>query len=132
MIMIVEDEAISRRALQHLLRLSGLKTRAAASAEEAIGIMLQGGPPELALVDINLPGMNGVEFVAELHRQYPNLPCVFMTANEDALNDQIRSACPEPTFRKPFDVPELLHLINSTIRLNPLQHDLGRIVVAHD
>ena len=125
MVLIVEDEAISRKALQRLLRLSGLETRAAGSAEEAIGMMLQDGPPELALVDINLPGMNGVEFVAELHRHYPNLPCVFMTANDDALTAQIRSACPEPTFRKPFDVSSLLRLISSRINVNRLHASLG-------
>jgi two-component system response regulator (stage 0 sporulation protein F) len=72
-----------------------------------------GGPPTMALVDINLPGMNGVEFVRQLHRRYPSLPCVYMTANDEALFEQARTASPEPTLRKPFDVPSLLHVILS-------------------
>ncbi len=114
MVLIVEDEAISRRALQQLLRLSGLETRVASSAEEALSMVRGGRVPEMAIVDINLPGMNGVEFVRQLHCSYPNLPCVFMTANEEAMNDQIRSACPELTLRKPFDVEGLLRLIVNT------------------
>ncbi len=115
MVLIVEDEAVSRRALQQLLRLSGLETRAASSAEEAISMVSQGGAPDMALVDINLPGMSGLEFVRQIHRTFPLLPCIFMTANDEAQNEQIRGGGNEPMFRKPFDVPRLIHLIIQTI-----------------
>lgn len=113
MVLIVEDEAISRKALQQLLRLHGLEACAAGSGEEAMRIVAWGGPPTMALVDINLPGMSGVEFVRQLHRRYPNLPCVYMTANDEAMLEQTRTASPEPTFRKPVDVPSLLHMVLS-------------------
>src|SRR5947208_2850977 len=113
MVLIVEDEAISRRALQHLLRLHGYEARAAGSAEEAIQQVLScGRRPDLALVDINLPGMNGVEFVRRLHRLFPSVRCVFMTANNDAREERLQSACAEPTLRKPFDVPALLDMVH--------------------
>jgi two-component system response regulator (stage 0 sporulation protein F) len=113
MVLIVEDEAISRKALQQLLRLHGLDACAAGSGEEAMRMVAWCGRPTMALVDINLPGMDGVEFVRQLHRRYPSLPCIYMTANDEAVLEQVRAASPEPTLRKPFDVPSLLHMIVS-------------------
>lgn len=115
MVLIVEDEAISRRALQSLLRLSGLQSKATGSAEEAMSFIGECGVPEMAIVDINLPGMNGLELVRQLHESFPTLPCVLMTANEDAHLEQIRGGGTEPMFRKPFDVSRLLHLVLKTI-----------------
>src|SRR5690349_1328694 len=118
MVLIVEDEAISRRALQHLLRLHGYEARAAGSAEEAIQqVLATGHRPDMALVDINLPGMNGVEFVRRLHRMFPSVRCVFMTANDAAHDERLRSAATaaaaaEPTLHKPFDVPALLDMMD--------------------
>jgi CheY-like chemotaxis protein len=113
MVLIVEDEAVSRRALQHLLRLHGYEARAAGSAEEAMQqVLATGKRPDMALVDINLPGMNGVEFVRRLHRMFPSVRCVFMTANDAAHDERLRSAGVEPTLHKPFDVPALLHMMD--------------------
>jgi CheY-like chemotaxis protein len=111
MVLIVEDENISRHALERLLELHGHEARGAATAEEAIGLVSRGDLPKMALVDINLPGMSGVEFVRRLHRVYPSLPCVFMTASDDARDERLRSACQEPTLQKPLHVPTLLHLV---------------------
>ena len=113
MVLIVEDEAISRRALQHLLRLHGYEARAAGSAEEAMQqVLATGKQPEMALVDINLPGIDGVEFVRRLHRMFPTVRCVFMTASDTAREERLRAAGVEPTLRKPFDVPSLLHMMD--------------------
>jgi CheY-like chemotaxis protein len=112
MVLIIEDEDISRRALQQLLRLNGYDTCTAGSAEEAMSLVDQQGPPSVALVDINLPGMSGVEFVQRVHRRFPELSCIFMTANDEANDERIRAGQLEPTLRKPFDMPSLLTMIN--------------------
>jgi CheY-like chemotaxis protein len=111
MVLIVEDENASRHALERLLQLHGHDARGAATAEEAMGLVSRGDRPNMALVDINLPGMSGVEFVRRLHRVAPSVPCVFMTASDDARDERVRSACKEPTLQKPLHVPTLLHLI---------------------
>ena len=111
MVLVVEDEASSRRALQQLLKMHGYETRVAASGEDALQWVKCEGPPHFAVVDINLPGMTGVEFVRQLHRSYPSLPCVFMTANDEAHKEQMRAGGPDPTLRKPFELSRLLHMI---------------------
>ena len=111
MVLVVEDEASSRRALQQLLKMHGYETRMAVSGEDAMQWVQREGPPQFAVVDINLPGMTGVEFVRELHRFYPSLPCVFMTANDEAHKEQLLLGGPDPILHKPFELSRLIHLI---------------------
>ena len=120
MVLIVEDEAISRRALAALLRLHGYETRAAGSAEEALLLLAAGSQPHMALVDINLPGMNGVEFVRRLHQTHPGVSCVLMTANQEAGNMRLSESVAEPTLHKPFELGALLHLIHESPRSLPM------------
>jgi CheY-like chemotaxis protein len=118
MVLIVEDEVVSRRALLGLLRLNGFKTKAVGSAEDGLRLILNGEVPDVAVVDVNLPGMSGIEFIRRVRRLHPLLPCIFMSANEEVNLEQIREAFRQPALRKPFDVSSLLHLL----RLAPLAH----------
>src|SRR2546421_3630835 len=83
MVLIVEDEAISRRALLQLLRLSGYQAEAVGSAEEALRYMSEGHIPEVALLDIDLPGMSGLDLARLLRRTNPSVVPVFITASDE-------------------------------------------------
>ena len=83
MVLIVEDENISRHALERLLELHGHEARGAASAEEAMGLVSRGDRPNVALVDINLPGMSGVECIQSLKALLPDAQIVMLTVYED-------------------------------------------------
>ena len=111
MVLIIEDEAISRRALQSLLRIAGYEVTSVGSAEDGLRMVLNGDVPELAVVDVNLPGMNGVEFMKRARRLSPEMRCIFMSANEEVNLVQIREAFRVPALRKPFDVCKLISLI---------------------
>lgn len=111
MVLIIEDEAVSRRALQSILRLHGYEARAVGTAEDGLRLIVEGDVPDVAVVDVNLPGMSGVEFVRRVHRTHPKLPCVFMSANDEVNLEQIRNVFREPALRKPFDVSRLIGLI---------------------
>lgn len=113
-VLIVEDERVARRALCMLLAAHGFHTAAAASAEEALRILpLNGedGHPTVALVDLNLPGMNGLEFISRLEQIDPAVVPVLMTASsEETFGDAVRDrdlAC----LRKPLDLSQLLTVI---------------------
>jgi DNA-binding NarL/FixJ family response regulator len=81
-ILIVEDHAILGKALVRLLteKVSHAVIAVVGSAEEAIEKL-----PELqvdmALVDVSLPKMNGIQLVAYLHEKYPELPCLVITGH---------------------------------------------------
>lgn len=114
MVLLVEDEAVSRRALQTLLRIHGYQVRAVGSAEDGLRMIAEGYVPDVAVVDVNLPGMSGIEFVRRVRRLYPKLPCVFMSANDEVNLEHIRQAFRQPALRKPFDVSNLLSLIGES------------------
>jgi two-component system, chemotaxis family, CheB/CheR fusion protein len=64
-VVIVEDNPDSRETLQHLLELSGYRVIAAASGREGL-MAIKSERPEIAIIDIGLPGMNGYEVAREL------------------------------------------------------------------
>jgi DNA-binding NtrC family response regulator len=113
-VLIVEDERVARRALAMLLASSGYVIRAVGSAEEALNILEGGGsaiPPQVALVDLNLPGMNGLDFISRLEKLEPAVFPVLMTAaGEETVGDAVRERH-LMYLRKPLDVSKLLTVI---------------------
>lgn len=110
MVLIVEDDAISRRALAHLLQSYGYRTQAVGSAEEAISVLDHGESPSAVLLDIDLPGMNGLDLARRLSGTHPQLVLLFVTASEDRLAELSRGY-PGQFFRKPLDITGLLTAI---------------------
>ena len=109
-VLIVEDEATSRKALTALLRASGYDADSAASAEEALQRM-NGDKPEILLVDLDLPGMNGIEFIAIVSKNRPDVRAVLITAtSRERLESYIRHH-PIKYIRKPIDLDALLSLM---------------------
>jgi DNA-binding NarL/FixJ family response regulator len=81
-ILIVEDHAILGKALVRLLteKLDHTVVTVVGSAEEAIE-QLPGLQVDMALVDVSLPRMNGIQLVGYLHEKYPQLPCLVITGH---------------------------------------------------
>jgi CheY-like chemotaxis protein len=113
MVLVIEDEPVSRRALQMLLRLRGYYVEAVGSAEEALELIQREGEPDVAVVDINLPGISGIEFRRRLGRMHPHVPCVFMSANEEVNLDHVRNIYKDPALRKPFELASLLEFLQT-------------------
>lgn len=81
-ILIVEDHAILGKALVRLLteKVDHTVVTVVGSAEEAIE-QLPGLKVDMALVDVSLPKMNGIQLVGYLHEKYPQLPCLVITGH---------------------------------------------------
>lgn len=81
-ILIVEDHAILGRALVRLLTEKAEQRVVAVlgSAEEAIE-KLPGLQVDLAMIDVSLPRMNGIQLVSYMHQNYPELPCLVITGH---------------------------------------------------
>ena len=78
--LIVEDEAHVRVFLRLLLKECGIETTwEAADGTQAIALVAQ-HQPELVLLDINLPIMNGLEVLQILHDEQPGLPVIMVTS----------------------------------------------------
>jgi DNA-binding NarL/FixJ family response regulator len=90
-LLVVEDNAILADTLVQFLRDQGQLTVAAVvpTAEAAI-TQLRQVAVDLVLVDVSLPAMNGIELVAFLRKQYPELPCLMLSGHNES--DYVRRA----------------------------------------
>lgn len=71
-ILIVDDEEAIADTLALIFRSNGYEAHPAYSAEQALEL-LETWPPDLAIIDVVLPGMNGIEFAIFLKASYPNI-----------------------------------------------------------
>ena len=112
-VLIVEDERVARRALSALLSASGYAPKAAESAEEALRMLGTQPAPRVALVDLNLPGMSGLDFIRRLGQLNPTVRAVLMTAaGEETLMAALRDHDSAVHYlRKPLDFQRLLTVI---------------------
>jgi two-component system nitrogen regulation response regulator NtrX len=81
-ILIVDDEESIRRSLAGILSDEGFETDSAADGESALNALRQGEEvPDLVLLDIAMPGRDGVEILAEIRQAWPALPVVMMSGH---------------------------------------------------
>jgi CheY-like chemotaxis protein len=110
-VMIVEDEPVSRRALLALVKAHGFASRAYPTAEEALKAVARDGVPAIALVDLHLPGMNGIEFIRRIEAARATVfPVLITAAGTDEL-DRVRQKRSVLCLRKPLDFPRLISLL---------------------
>lgn len=88
-ILIVEDHDKVRKALRTLLetKYSQYQVIEASTGEEAIALTFR-EPPHLVIMDITLPGMNGIEATRKIRTTYPSSHIVMFTVHEDEIYRQ--------------------------------------------
>lgn len=87
--------------------------------------------PDLAIVDIRMPGMNGFELTRQLKERDPDLDVVLMTGNAEEPDDNLIRAIDEGAFyfiQKPFDRRVLLTLVTRCLELRRLRRAERRYV----
>jgi DNA-binding response OmpR family regulator len=88
-ILIVDDEDRLRLSLSLILQKENYRVETAANAEEALAC-LQLREYDLMFLDLNLPGMSGIDLLIEVHRQIPHMPVLILTAHA-ALESAIQA-----------------------------------------
>jgi DNA-binding response OmpR family regulator len=79
-ILVVDDEATTRISLAELLRLEGYDVSIAASGEDALDIIDRQSPFDLMVVDIKMPGMDGLQLTEAVQRRSPDTVIILLTA----------------------------------------------------
>jgi CheY-like chemotaxis protein len=105
-ILLVEDDPGVRRVAERILAERGYTVVSAACAADALDLIeARGGPPDLLLTDIVMPGQSGPSLAAALQQDYPGLPVVFASGYTDKPSE-----LPEGSHfvSKPFDRAELI------------------------
>jgi len=126
-ILVVDDDTANLKMASRILSMEKMRVSCLKSGEDAIKF-LQRNRPDLILLDIHMPGMDGFETIAAIRESegISDIPIIFLTADEDS-NAETRGleAGAMDFIKKPF-VPEVLLLrVKHTIELVRLQTDLS-------
>jgi len=116
LVAIVDDDELFRRSLERLVRSAGFRVETFGSAED----FLERGDLDrtaCAILDMKLPGMNGLDLQQRLITRPSPMPIVFVSAHEEAAMRTMALRAGAIAFlKKPFDNSTLLDALNRSIR----------------
>lgn len=114
-ILIVDDDDLLRRSLAFNLQQAGFETNTAASAEDALK-MVAISDPDLVVLDIGLPGMDGLDALRQFKMHF-EMPVIFLTARRRELDEVVGLELGADDYvTKPFDVDVLIARIKAVLR----------------
>jgi nitrogen regulation protein NR(I) len=114
-ILIIDDDDQLRKSFNKLLMEEGYHCKSAASGEAGLKVIRE-EIPDLVILDMRLPGMNGFETFQAIHEMEPKLPVIIMTAfgtTETAIEATKMGAF--DYILKPFDIPDILIVIKQAL-----------------
>jgi len=115
-ILVVDDEPAIRRALRPPLVELGFQVAEASRGEEALQL-LRSSPYDVVLLDINMPGIGGIETLKRIRSFAPRLPVLMLTVRDDE-EDKVEALefGADDYVTKPFSTRELIARIRSAVR----------------
>jgi DNA-binding response OmpR family regulator len=107
-ILLVEDDQALATGLLKALRQEGISINHVATGKDALHVIAS-EPPEIVILDLGLPDMDGLSILKKLRRQHSKLPVLLLTAR-DSLDDKIAGldGGADDYLAKPFEITELL------------------------
>jgi diguanylate cyclase (GGDEF)-like protein len=126
-ILIAEDDLISRRLLESVLRKTGYDVQVAPDGESAWKILLSDDAPKLVILDWMMPGMDGLQICREIRRRNERLyTYILLLTAKNNPHDLVEGleAGADDYLVKPFDVHELRARLNVGRRILNLQNQL--------
>ncbi|MCZ2257514.1 response regulator [Sporosarcina sp. G11-34] len=114
-LLIVDDQAGIRLLLEEIFRKEGYKIRLASNGLKALQ-EVENELPDCILMDLNMPGIDGIEVLKRLKASWSGIPVVMMTAyGETELIDEALDLGAQKFFTKPFDIYKVRDAINEIL-----------------
>ena len=127
-VLVVDDEPQIRRVLRSALAARGYEVQDAPTGEDALECLRQ-GRFDLVLLDVNMPGMGGLEACREIRAG--SAAAIIMLTVSDSEEDKVAAldAGADDYVTKPFGMPELLARIRAALRRLPVYPERDQLVV---
>jgi CheY-like chemotaxis protein len=117
-ILIVDDDGDNRELLRIILQSAGFVTRAASDGEEAL-LSVAADPPDVILVDLMMPGIDGYQLTAQLKQRSESkrIPVIMLSAmNDSATRKRALESGAAAYITKPIDRRELSEQVRSVLK----------------
>lgn len=129
-VLVVDDDADIREALYDVLTPVGYQVQLASDGTQGLA-MLRDLNPEVALVDVQMPGLSGTELLAQVGEAEQPTKIVLMTAYPNASTESSALRLHAHAFlSKPFDLEVLLAAVSSAVRVHGLEEESRRMLGA--
>lgn len=115
-VLVVDDEKNTLDLVRRFLEREGYRVAAASEGEEGLGYVANDAP-DLVLLDLKMPGMNGVEFLRRFRQEHADIPVMVVTGYPDS--DLMRQAMrygPITLLAKPVEKEQLLRSLRIVLR----------------
>ena len=116
-VLVVEDNAAVRELVGMYLKKAGLVVAMAGNGDEALAAVASRGSPDVAILDIEMPGMNGMELLTKL-REMPGmdaLPAIFLSARVESKDIEAGIDMGASYLTKPFIGSALINLVRKVV-----------------
>ena len=131
-ILVAEDETSLNDLLQDALRMSGYETISAKHGLEALRLIRE-EKPDLVILDINMPQLDGFGVIEKLRNENNNVPVIVLTARDQKDDKSIGFGLGADDFvTKPFGLEELLMRVTAVLRRSKNTPTSGNILVNGD
>jgi len=128
-ILVIDDDARLRELLSEYLGGRGLQVTTAADGEEGLAVLRAGGV-DLAVLDVMMPGKDGLQVVREL-RTFSSTPVIMLTARDEETDRIVGLELGADDYLpKPFNPRELLARIEAVLRRTGAPPESGGVLVA--
>ncbi|MEP2978218.1 MAG: sigma-54 dependent transcriptional regulator [Lentilitoribacter sp.] len=123
-VLIIDDEIKLTQSLAFTLRQAGMDCIQAHNGTDGCKIA-ENDKPDVILLDIRMPGLSGIEVLERLNNDVPDIPVIMMSAFDDTKDavEAIKMGAVD-YLSKPFDVDELIHLIQDTTSRRQLESEV--------
>lgn len=127
-VLVVDDDPTQRRLIQAVLEREGYQVVHAQDGPEALERMARGGGADVILLDMVMPGLTGMETLAELRGSGCRTPVIVLTANGgvDAVVKAMRAGA-QDFFVKPVAAERLLVGVANALQMTQLTAEVGRL-----
>jgi cyclic di-GMP phosphodiesterase len=130
-VLLVDDEPMVLEMCTTILKLGGYTVLVASNGAEALRLLQSAGAIDIALLDVMMPGMNGLELAKHIRSSNPAIPIVLMTGYSAEDIAEVVSGNDYRIIWKPFKTASLLQMIENslgetgraTLNLNYAQRD---------